>query len=361
MCIDNCGGVTVFKGENGVGIVSTVDNGDGTFTITYTDGTTFTTSDLTGPTGATGATGPAGTIPGGGENNYVARWTPDGVTLGKSLIQDDGANLGIGGLSVNTKFNVLSDKPFGLSVQQSVNGIAGQYYSSTAGAGANVGLQGNASGSTTSNIGIQSNVTGTGTDAARGLKVVVSGGSTSYIGEFKDGSEVTGHVLTCVNGATGAATWQTPASGGGMTWNLLTGALGATTLAANNGYLMRDVSGAGPKQLTLPSSGVAVGDKIEILATDEGGAGTLVDWDLLEGNVNDVIFYTYWVPDPGLHGQYMTVSGNKSSSPLLTFTNEGTTVYDTRKRNAHFTLTCVADLSPGYTWQINALDGQVIN
>ncbi len=53
-------------GTNGVGIVSTVDNGDGTFTLNYSNGTSFTTSDLTGPAGApgtpgaAGATGPAG-------------------------------------------------------------------------------------------------------------------------------------------------------------------------------------------------------------------------------------------------------------------------------------------------------------
>ena len=40
-------------GADGKGISSTVDNGDGTFTITYTDNTTFTTSDFTGPTGDT--------------------------------------------------------------------------------------------------------------------------------------------------------------------------------------------------------------------------------------------------------------------------------------------------------------------
>ncbi len=38
-------------GPQGVGISSTVDNGDGTFTLNYTDGTSFTTADLTGATG----------------------------------------------------------------------------------------------------------------------------------------------------------------------------------------------------------------------------------------------------------------------------------------------------------------------
>ena len=40
------------KGDTGVGVQSTIDNGDGTFTVNYTDGTSFVTSDLTGPTGA---------------------------------------------------------------------------------------------------------------------------------------------------------------------------------------------------------------------------------------------------------------------------------------------------------------------
>lgn len=52
------------KGNTGVGVLSTVDNGNGTFTINYTDGTSFVTSDLTGPTGAAstvaGPQGPQG-------------------------------------------------------------------------------------------------------------------------------------------------------------------------------------------------------------------------------------------------------------------------------------------------------------
>ncbi len=53
-------------GANGNGIASTTDNGDGTFTFTYDDGSTFTTSDLTGPAGSQDAwslTGNAGTDP----------------------------------------------------------------------------------------------------------------------------------------------------------------------------------------------------------------------------------------------------------------------------------------------------------
>ena len=41
-------------GEDGVGIQETRDNKDGTFTLRYTDGTSFTTIDLRGTAGADG-------------------------------------------------------------------------------------------------------------------------------------------------------------------------------------------------------------------------------------------------------------------------------------------------------------------
>lgn len=49
-------------GNDGNGIDSVTDNQDGTFTFNFTDSTTFTTPDLTGPQGETGATGSVGTI-----------------------------------------------------------------------------------------------------------------------------------------------------------------------------------------------------------------------------------------------------------------------------------------------------------
>ena len=41
-------------GQDGVGIASVTDNGDGTITFNFTDSSSFTTSNLTGPPGATG-------------------------------------------------------------------------------------------------------------------------------------------------------------------------------------------------------------------------------------------------------------------------------------------------------------------
>ena len=44
-------------GADGVGIESTVDNGDGTFTLNYTDGSSFTTINLSGSPGSDGLDG----------------------------------------------------------------------------------------------------------------------------------------------------------------------------------------------------------------------------------------------------------------------------------------------------------------
>jgi hypothetical protein len=53
-------GPTGNDGADGNGIVSATNNGDGTFTLTFDDGTTFTTDDLTGPQGIAGNDGADG-------------------------------------------------------------------------------------------------------------------------------------------------------------------------------------------------------------------------------------------------------------------------------------------------------------
>ncbi len=63
------------NGADGNGISSTVDNGDGTFTFNYDDGSVFTTSDLTGPQGATGQPGASGNgFSNGTTTNQIMFW-----------------------------------------------------------------------------------------------------------------------------------------------------------------------------------------------------------------------------------------------------------------------------------------------
>ena len=56
----DCQGITLLKGTDGVGIVSITAQEDGTFVFLYSDGTTYTSPDLTGPQGIQGIPGPAG-------------------------------------------------------------------------------------------------------------------------------------------------------------------------------------------------------------------------------------------------------------------------------------------------------------
>jgi len=68
MCCNNCKEITLFKGTDGVGISSIVPNNDGTLTFYYTNGTSYTSPNLTGPQG-----------PG---NSFSNRWTYNTTTAG---------------------------------------------------------------------------------------------------------------------------------------------------------------------------------------------------------------------------------------------------------------------------------------
>lgn len=59
MCKD-CKGITLIKGEDGVGIVNIANNPNGTITVLLSNGTSYTTTSLMGPAGAAGAQGAYG-------------------------------------------------------------------------------------------------------------------------------------------------------------------------------------------------------------------------------------------------------------------------------------------------------------
>lgn len=86
-------GVIGATGATGNGIASTVDNLDGTFTLTYTDGTTFTTSNLTGPQGIQGIQGTQG-IQGPQGNQGIQGLTGDTGPIGPQGIQGLTGNAG---------------------------------------------------------------------------------------------------------------------------------------------------------------------------------------------------------------------------------------------------------------------------
>jgi len=53
----SCAGAGGTQGPAGVGINNIINNGDGTFTLNLTDGSSYTTDNLTGPQGIQGPPG----------------------------------------------------------------------------------------------------------------------------------------------------------------------------------------------------------------------------------------------------------------------------------------------------------------
>ena len=79
------------NGFDGNGIASTSDNGDGTFTLTFDDGSTFITSNLTGPQGAAGAQGATGSPGPAGPQGLSGATGSQGATGSTGLTGPAGA------------------------------------------------------------------------------------------------------------------------------------------------------------------------------------------------------------------------------------------------------------------------------
>lgn len=73
-------------------------------------GTRFVVADANGNL-STGTSTTSGIITGSGTTNYVARWTPDGATLGTGLIHDDGVNVGIGTAAPSSLMHMKGIQP----------------------------------------------------------------------------------------------------------------------------------------------------------------------------------------------------------------------------------------------------------
>jgi hypothetical protein len=185
----------------------------------------------------------AGGVDGSGTLNYLAKWTPDGNTLGNSLIRDDGTTVGINTAPVSTiQLQVLSSKTnavVGITNKATGNNVGVYGEANGVGAGQNSGVRALASGGTVVNIGVYGEANGASVSGYGGsfyainatstnIGVIASagGGTTAIGGQFStsgagsnyslkllDGSEGVGKVLTCMT-ATGEANWVTPSGGG---------------------------------------------------------------------------------------------------------------------------------------------------
>ena len=90
---DGAPGAPGVDGQDGNGIAFVTENGDGTFTLVFTDGTAFTTADFTGAAGADGADGADGApgAPGAnGTNGEDGHDGTDGVGIALITHNEDG-------------------------------------------------------------------------------------------------------------------------------------------------------------------------------------------------------------------------------------------------------------------------------
>jgi hypothetical protein len=299
-----------------------------------------------------------GGIDGSGIADYIARWS-DANTLTTGLIKDDGTNTSIGGaLDVTHKLLVLNSTIANtITAYNSYIGTGNQLainaQSFGAGTGRNIAVQGFATTNTVLNVGVKG-ITSGASAVNLGGWFAASGATNNYSLRLTDGTEGVGKVLTCMT-ATGEANWVTPSGGSGLTWSTITGNNPTATLAANNGYVIKNTIGGGTTDLTLPSSGVVVGDIIKISATKAGGGGFLQTWRILEGSTADIIFYSFY--DITSDSE---ITGLKNTSPLLTFDDNVSGSYTVFK-NQSLTLTCVEDLGTGYAWNLELANGKVIS
>jgi len=162
-------------------------------------------------------------LQGSGTNNYVARFTPDGITLGDSLIQDDGTTIGINAIPVsNTHIYAENSTENGFIHRNTLGGYAvtGTTVGASAISGQSIGVSGSGSGSPV-NFGGTFGATGATGIFGTGVSAVASitgatrnvgiygqalNGTDNYSAWLRDGTEGTGKFLKSVS-SDGKANW----------------------------------------------------------------------------------------------------------------------------------------------------------
>ena len=180
-------------------------------------------------------------IDGSGTTNYVSKFTASG-TIGDSVIQDNGTNIGINATPLSN-IGVYVTPANTVAVGNRVNNIytgASQAFgliAATTGVSsgtANIGVFASAGNNPNANFGIQSqSSTASATANNVGGSFQAGNGLTNYALQLKDGTETLGRFLKCVTATNGYANWATlTVADTGLTLTT-TGTSGAATLVGN--------------------------------------------------------------------------------------------------------------------------------
>lgn len=173
----------------------------------------------------------------GGTNGYVARWTPDGTTLGNSLIQDNGTSLSIGNAPNNISILDIDTTLQGPFITITKINTAGNQsaYGMTASSsginslGDNIGVAGFANGNSNRAIGVVGNAVNSVGNVNIGGYFTAANGVSNYSVQLSDGSQTSGGGKFLKDTGDGKANWVfiTEADISGLTndWSSQTGAL----------------------------------------------------------------------------------------------------------------------------------------
>ena len=158
----------------------------------------------------------AGTIFGSGTNNYISKWTPNGLTLGNSQIYDNGTFLSIGtSPSINYKLNLdTSTENAGAIFSTSKEGfhpgvgVYGRAIGTTSGT-SNIGVIGRSDFNENINIGVQG-VAGNDEDISISVSIggefTAQNGIDNYALRLVDGTQEQGRFLKSITDQ-GHANW----------------------------------------------------------------------------------------------------------------------------------------------------------
>lgn len=255
----------------------------------------------------------AGSLSGSGTNNYLARWTPDGATLGDSIIQDDGTSIGIGTSPNSTGYITItqSSHTYGMILTQSYSdsnphwGIAVQNNTASLGtktgfksivqngSDLNIGYDASVTPSATSSgaIGYNASITANTTGDVFGAKFSVSnsGSGNAYAINLSDGTEGYGKVLT--SDANGNGSWQA-ASGGNTIYTADDSLTGTRTVNFNGNDLIFKTSAS--NRFRIWNGAGSINDSLSMW---DGGSGNMAMsfYNLvLKGNAtNDCVKFFY--------------------------------------------------------------------
>jgi hypothetical protein len=254
----------VCNGINGRGIVSTTDNGDGTFTFNYTDGTTFTSSDLSGQQGPQGIQGPAGAA---------------GVGISSTI--DNGNGTFTINYSDGSSFTTIN-----LTGPQGPQGIAGA--SGQQGPIGQTGAQGPA-----------------GTNG-NGIISTINNGNGTFTFNYSDGSSFTTANLTGPQGPQGNAGIQGPAGNNGQNGIGITNSFvqgDSLFMVLSNGQILNTGYVRGPQGSTAPTQTLSQNGS-NITLSNGGGTVSINDAD--SNPTNEIELPSI----PGTSGQVLTANGS---------------------------------------------------